>query len=327
VIVVNAISGVRLRSIVLTTALCLLASSPARAADVEVGTVEWRRDLDAALRESAASGKPVLAFFQEVPGCAGCRKFGDEVMSQPLIVDAIEHEFFPVLIYNNRRGEDAELLRRFDEPAWNYQVVRFLDGEARDLIPRKDRVWTVPALATRMIGALDAAGRSVPAYLRVAAYESDTARHASVAFSQYCFWTGEVELGKIEGVIETEAGFVGGGEVTLVRYHRGLISLEALVLEALQSGVADKVYVADEADLAALRDVGLLPVGVLDDAYRSAPPSDQKRQIRDSPLARLDLSPMQATKVNAFASRDGAQALDWLTPTQRARLEGAPREP
>ena len=35
---------------------------------VEVGTVQWGRDLDQALAMSKASGKPVFAFFQEVPG-------------------------------------------------------------------------------------------------------------------------------------------------------------------------------------------------------------------------------------------------------------------
>ena len=74
----------------------------------------------------------------------------------------IESEFVPVLIINNAPGRDAELLKRFKEPAWNYQVVRFLDAEGKDIIPRKDRVWTTKALAARMAAALEKAGRKVP---------------------------------------------------------------------------------------------------------------------------------------------------------------------
>ena len=37
-----------------------------------------------------------------------------------------------------------------------------------------------------------------------------------VAFAQSCFWTGEMKLGQIEGVVRTEAGFIGRREVTLV---------------------------------------------------------------------------------------------------------------
>ena len=35
---------------------------------VEIGLVRWGRDLEAAQKESAASGKPILMLFQEVPG-------------------------------------------------------------------------------------------------------------------------------------------------------------------------------------------------------------------------------------------------------------------
>ena len=35
---------------------------------IEVGDVRWGRDLDAALENSAKTGKPVLVLFQEVPG-------------------------------------------------------------------------------------------------------------------------------------------------------------------------------------------------------------------------------------------------------------------
>ena len=69
---------------------------------VEVGTVKWSRDLDSALADSEQSGKPVFLLFQEVPGCAGCQKFGREVLSQPLLVEAIEDEFIPVVVFNNR---------------------------------------------------------------------------------------------------------------------------------------------------------------------------------------------------------------------------------
>ena len=73
------------------------------------------------------------------------------------MVNAIESAFVPLLVKNNADGSDAELLKRFKEPAWNYQVVRFLDAGGADIIPRKDRVWTTPALAARMVDAKAAA--------------------------------------------------------------------------------------------------------------------------------------------------------------------------
>lgn len=143
---------------------------------IEIGTVKWGRDLDKALALSWETGLPVFLLFQEVPGCSGCQDFGRTVLSHPQMVEVIENEFLPVLVYNNRGGEDRRLLKRFNEPAWNYQVVRFLDAQGRDIIPRKDRVWTVRHLAARMIEALQASGRPVPDDLRTLADQSPLGR-------------------------------------------------------------------------------------------------------------------------------------------------------
>ena len=78
------------------------------------------------------------------------------------MVELIETHFVPVAVFNNQPGKDAETLRRFKEPAWNYQVVRYLDGDGEDVIPRKDRIWDLKGTATRMAEALEAADREVP---------------------------------------------------------------------------------------------------------------------------------------------------------------------
>lgn len=108
----------------------------------------------------------MLVLFQEIPGCSGVRKFGREVLTNPFLVQAIEEEFIPMLVYNNRSsGMDAELLERYGEPSWNYQVIRFLDAQGRDVIPRRDRVWTTSGVTKRMMEALMAVDRPVPEYL------------------------------------------------------------------------------------------------------------------------------------------------------------------
>ena len=134
---------------------------------VEVGVVAWERDFQGALDKSRQSGKPELVLFQEVPGCSGCKEFGREVLTHPGIVANMESTFIPVLVYNNRPGVDAKILKRYDEPSWNYQVIRFLDSSGRDIIPRRDRVWSVKGVAIRMVEALEAHGSKVPPSLRV----------------------------------------------------------------------------------------------------------------------------------------------------------------
>ncbi len=68
-----------------------------------------------------------------------------------------------------------------------------------------------------------------------------------VAFAQSCFWTGEMKLGQIEGVVRTEAGFIGGREVTLVEYALDRIQLDDLARQARQAGVADRVHLETDS--------------------------------------------------------------------------------
>ena len=167
-----------MKQIILTLAVVLMLpyGLVANESPNEIGSVNWGRDLDQALSLSGQTGRPVFLLFQEVPGCRGCQDFGRTVLSNPRLVEMIENEFLPVLIYNNRGGEDRRLLERFNEPSWNYQVVRFLDAEGRDIIPRKDGVWTVNHLASRMIEMLQAVGRPVPGSLRALTEESPLGR-------------------------------------------------------------------------------------------------------------------------------------------------------
>ena len=76
--------------------------------------------------------------------------------------------FVPVAIYNNAKGKDAQVLKRFKERSWNNPVVRFVNAEGKDLIPRKGGVYRRDALLARMAQALKAAGKPVPEALQKA---------------------------------------------------------------------------------------------------------------------------------------------------------------
>ncbi|MEO1530424.1 MAG: VPGUxxT family thioredoxin-like (seleno)protein, type 2 [Planctomycetota bacterium] len=279
---------------------------------VEVGDVRWSRDFDATLSASRKSRKPVLVLFQEVPGCAGCQEFGRKVLSEPLLFEAIEDLFEPVLVHNNKGGKDAEILKKYNEPAWNYQVLRFLDADGKDILPRKDQIASVEGVASRLIQALEKVDRRVPKYLTTLAVPTSGKQRSTAAFSQYCFWTGEFRLGKIDGVIETEAGFLDGREVTLVHYDNEKVSLEALAKQAAKAKCAEKVYTAEGKSLAGL------PGGKLDASYRAAPASDQKRQVQRWKALKTvpGLNGTQLTKINSLAPSNFSEALMWLSPRQ-----------
>jgi hypothetical protein len=306
-----------LRNLLLMTAAFSCSCSAAPEQPIEVGKVQWQRDLGTALASSKESKKPVFALFQEVPGCEGCQQFGKDVLSNPLIVDAIENSFVPLLIHNNAGGKDAEVLKRFNEPAWNYQVVRFLDAKGNDLIPRKDKVWTTGPLAYRMIQSLDKAKRPIPRYLSILEAEQSPDLR-TVAFSMHCFWTGEMKIGQIEGIVTTEAGFLDGNEVTLVKYDPRAITLRDLIAAASSVDCANGIYLTAE-DMKSAPDTHLRIAELTN--YRPAPDSDQKKQLSGTNHAKLGLTPGQATKFNAWLLSKPDLAAKYLSPPQRAAFK------
>lgn len=132
-----------------------------------------------------------------------------------------------------------------------------------------------------------------------------------VALCQYCFWTGELKIGAIDGVVVTEAGFIGGREVTLVYYDPKKTTLEKILKQAKADGVATAIYLDDPSKLTGSNKIT---------SYRPAPAHDQKKQIQGTAFAKLKLTPQQATKVNAHARTNPQKALSYLTPEQKKKI-------
>lgn len=260
----------------------------------ELGWVRWQRDFAAATAVAKQSGKPLFVLFQEVPGCSTCVGFGESVLSHPLVIEAIETEFVPVAIHNNKAGEDREVLERFGEPSWNNPVVRFVDHRGRDLIPRADGVWSTHGIAHRMTLALKAAGRPAPDYLAWAVKETSSFDRAT--FAMHCYWSGEACLGDIPGVLKTRAGWLGGREVVEVDFDAQVLTEAKLRQLATNRGCGELVANAKHA--------------------RDAGDSDQKYHLKRSKLRYLPLTPLQAARVNA-ALGAGRSPLPWLSPRQR----------
>ncbi|MEP3482614.1 MAG: VPGUxxT family thioredoxin-like (seleno)protein, type 2 [Fuerstiella sp.] len=289
----------------------------------ELGMVRWHRNFDQAVALSKKTQKPLAILFQEVPGCAGCQQYGRQVLSHPTVVETLEDRFIPVVVFNNQGGRDKQILTQFKEPAWNYQVMRFTDHNLRELIPRKDHVWTVSATMDRVNQALNVAKRSIPEHLNQV-YSAETNPNLQTAvFAMYCFWTGEAKLGALDGVISTEAGFYDGREVVVVRYDPKTINIVSLTKTAASIDCAHAVYLPNDQAIKAVTGTTRLTklARYNSSQYRKAPRSDQKRQLQSlKGLDQLNLTPMQWTKLNATTvSRD--PFAKWLSPQQLSQLK------
>jgi len=192
----------------------------------ELGDVAWLRDHDRGLALAAEQGKPVLLLFQEVPGCSTCVRFGQDVLTHPLMVELITERFVPVAIFNNHPGSDAEMLRRYDEPSWNNPVVRFLGPDGAELLPKLADRYDALGLHDKITAVLEMLGNEVPGYFRLLGRDLlvEYGLSESVTYTTPCFWSGETSLAQHPAVISTDAGWVDGEEVVQVHFDPREIS-------------------------------------------------------------------------------------------------------
>lgn len=260
----------------------------------ELGTVHWNRSLNASLELAAKNDKPVLLLFQEIPGCSTCRNYGKHVLSDPMLVEIIEDQFIPCVIYNNKKGEDALVLKRYNEPSWNNPVVRIVDSKGKDIIKRHASEYTAGGLLSSMHMALTKRGIKVPEYMEL--YHNELKGNTSeqtAYFSMYCFWSGEGHLGACKGVVQTEPGFMNSREVVKVKYDPNVVSLEALRKHATSGSCTP-----------------------MNESPGYQVDKDLQYYLKHSNYRYLPLTPMQRTKINsALALKKDPTPL--LSPQQK----------
>lgn len=283
-------------------AITLLALFPimllAQKNPIELGDVHWLRSMEEAQEKSKAEGKPILILFQEIPGCSTCKNYGSQVLSNPLIVEAIETYFIPLAIYNNKGGEDEKMLKRYNEPSWNNPVVRAVDHTGKDIATRLNGAYTPLALAEWMSATMTQQNIRVPTYLRLLtdALSAEKNGTATATYSMYCFWTGEALFGKLNGVVQTTAAFQGGKEVVIVAYDDRVISKNEL----------DKIARNQKC--------------AVESNGNFKPDKTPKYYLSNSPYKKVPMIEIQKCRVNS-ALKEGQDPDQFLSPGQIAYLK------
>jgi len=281
---------------------------------IELGKVHWLRNYDKAVEQSQESDKPIFLLFQEVPGCGNCTKYGKDILSHPLIVEAIEDLFVPLAIYNNVGGHDREVLQHYKEPTWNNPVVRVVDSNGAPVGKRIADFRSVSLLLDQMILALDKSKKDVPEYLSLLREEYAAQENGVNEFylSMYCFWTGEKEISKIKGVVGTEAGWMHGREVVKVTYDSDETSESYIAQKAAKAKCADQVFSNEKAT----NKVPFKKKG----KYRKD--SQDKYYLLQTKYKGIPMTELQKAKVNsALGSRQNPEK--YLSPRQLKILKSS----
>lgn len=269
----------------------------------ELGDVMWLRSYGQALAEAAKQNKPIFLLFQEVPGCQTCVRYGNDVLSHPLMVEMIESHFVPLAIFNNHPGADAEVLRAFGEAAWNNPVVYTLRPDGSPLIGRLANRYDPLAVHAYIGQALREADRDIPAFFEL--LHGDLLIEAGLAetvtYETPCFWSGETSLAQAPGVIETTAGWVGSEEVVRVQFDPRIVTRKALDRYAAGEGFRPNTQPGYRID------------------------REPEYYLRKHGARRLPLSPAQRTRLNV-AIPYGQSPESLLSPRQKAWLRSGDLE-
>lgn len=269
----------------------------------ELGKVKWLRDIKKATTQSANLNKPIFLLFQEVPGCSTCRNYGQNILSHPLIVEAIETHFVPLAIYNNKGGKDKEVLDYFKEPSWNNPVVRIVDHKKKNLINRISGDYSLLGITNAIIKVLEKEKKEIPNYLSLL-QEELTAQDGGIQttyLSMYCFWTGEKKIAEIDGVVETQAGFMDGREVVKVDFSSEVLTYEKLLNQAKTKSCASHVYTDNlHQQLTAERVIGSKYVSEKS-SFRLD--KETKYYLYKSSYKYLPMTKLQAVKANSLIGK------------------------
>jgi len=262
----------------------------------ECGYVKWGRNYNHALEKSKSEKKPIFILFQEVPGCSTCKNYGNNILKHPHIVEAIESYFVPLVIYNNKGGHDAKILGKFNEPSWNNPVVRIIDPNTEDdLLPRLSNDYCIGGIVKTINKAIFLSGNLVPEYLNLLEKETQKGNIKTTHLAMYCFWSGEKNLAKLDGVNQTNAGFMNGKEVVKVIYNSDVISEVELIKYASEAKCGDQVFSKDQKEIDAAKKINI---------SASSPgkftiDKESKYYLHNHPLSKLPMTELQALKINS----------------------------
>ena len=204
----------------------------------ELGILHAYRSLSDGFIAARKSGKPIFLLFQEIPGCSTCTTFGKDVLKNKLLVEFIETEFVPIAINNRgKTADEREALARFREPYLNNPVVRFVNSEGFDLIPRETGIYSPLQIFLRAKAALLSTKNShgnpfrLPLWIDLLEHDlRSKAGQSNVAvFSMGCYWRGEVVIGAVPGVVSTIPGWIGDREVVVTHFIPELITFGKLI--------------------------------------------------------------------------------------------------
>ena len=131
----------------------------------ELGQVAWMRDYTRAISLSRTHDRPIILYFEEIPGSGEAKMHGSSLLSDPFICELIESSYIPVVVFRNGNSKDKQLMDLLGEGREGEGTFRFTDHKAKEI---KNRVFLssgIRAVLEELITARE--GNKVDEYLHI----------------------------------------------------------------------------------------------------------------------------------------------------------------
>jgi len=160
-----------------------------------------------------------------------------------------------------------------------------------------------------------AAAIDAPSWVKLLAAEASAkGKTQRLTVSMGCFWRGEAVIGAFHGVVATTPGLLDNREVVDADFDPSVVSYTELLKLILRGGVATQVFARTDQQL--VEATSLVDAShVIRSDVAIAPDPAPKHSMRIRSMGGVEMTPIQATRVNA-AARLGGDVTEFLSPAQ-----------
>lgn len=278
----------------------------------ELGAIQYQHNEIVNAKDHAKEcGLPIFCVEAEAPGDIDA---GKEVLTHPLVVEAAETLFVTVAPIVDSKNNRNRYRPSKERKAW-YTTISFLDKDGNELVPSigGDQLCAT-VLVESMIKSLRLLDLTVPSFLEILREEESGKQRVlpngvvkridrQAMFGVKDHATGEVELGGLSGVLQTEPGCSKGQRVIRVTYDSKSLSYGTLLQFALSHKVGNVVYYQSQDERVAMRmEINRMyekPEAVkLDEETKFYPIHHSKSALRKTEMRYVPLTELQATRAN-----------------------------
>eukprot|EP00043_Microstomoeca_roanoka_P008107 m.78242 g.78242 ORF g.78242 m.78242 type:complete len:152 (-) comp14103_c0_seq1:373-828(-) len=120
----------------------------------ELGSVNWQTDFNQAVQHAMQMHRPIVLFLKHDSGSVEAKDFGQRILSNDTICNAINSDFVPVVVEDEQQLE--QFMRKYHDASKKANVMMFLHPrDQTEIVPRlAGHGITLKSLSSHLVDSL-----------------------------------------------------------------------------------------------------------------------------------------------------------------------------